>query len=57
MHNTTPTPTTDNKTRVDLHQKVTDTIVQHLETGTTPWQKPWIGSEPTPLPYAKEHGL
>ena len=53
MQNTTPTPVTGNKPRIDLHQKVTDTIVQHLEAGTTPWQKPWIGSESTPFRMPK----
>ncbi len=46
MNNTaTQTPAADNKPRVDLYQKVTDTIVQHLEEGTMPWQKPWKGGD------------
>lgn len=45
MQNTAiQTPNTD-KPRIDLYQQVTDTIIGHLEAGTTPWQKPWIGSE------------
>ncbi len=30
-------------TRRDIHQQVTDTIIQQLEAGTVPWQKPWKG--------------
>lgn len=47
MQNSTniPTTTENNKPRIDVHQKVTDTIIQHLEAGTTPWQKPWVGGE------------
>ena len=45
MQNTaTPTATTE-KPRIDLYQKVTDTIIGHLEAGTTPWQKPWVGGD------------
>ncbi|MCH5716698.1 ArdC family protein [Niabella hibiscisoli] len=29
--------------RRDLHQQVTDTIVQQLETGVVPWQQSWKG--------------
>jgi antirestriction protein ArdC len=39
----TQSPVTD-KPRVDLYQKVTDIIIEHLEAGTTPWQKPWTGN-------------
>lgn len=54
MQNTTAqTPNTDNKPRIDLYQKVTDTIIGHLEAGTTPWQKPWVGSDPTPFRMPK----
>jgi len=28
----------------DIHQMVTDTIIQQLENGVIPWQKPWIGT-------------
>jgi len=35
------------KPKVDIYQKVTDTIVRHLEEGTTPWQKPWDGGADT----------
>lgn len=31
--------------RNDLHQKVTDTIIEQLEAGTIPWHQPWIGNE------------
>lgn len=30
-------------TRRDVHQLVTDTIIQQLESGTIPWNKPWAG--------------
>ncbi len=30
--------------RRDLHQQVTDTIIQQLENGIVPWHKPWKGS-------------
>ncbi len=29
----------------DIRQQVTDTIVQQLENGTVPWQKPWVGDD------------
>lgn len=32
-------------TRPDLYQKVTNRIVQLLETGTTPWHKPWANPQ------------
>ncbi|ACU63741.1 ArdC family protein [Chitinophaga pinensis] len=31
--------------RRDIHQQVTDTIIQQLEKGVIPWQKPWNGAE------------
>jgi len=56
MSNTaSSTPETENKPRVDLYQKVTDTIIQHLESGTTPWQKPWVGNEPNPFRMPKNY--
>lgn len=54
MHNTSA-PVNDTQPRVDLYQKVTDTIVQHLEAGTTPWQKPWTGGEVTPFRMPKNN--
>jgi len=33
--------------KVDIHQRVTDTILKYLEDGTTPWQKPWKTTEAT----------
>ncbi len=56
MQNTTTTTTTtstENKPRIDLYQKVTDTIIEHLESGTTPWQKPWLGNEVNPFRMPK----
>ena len=45
MNKPLPTiPATDTP-RPDIHQKVTNTIIQHLEAGTTPWQRPWLGGE------------
>lgn len=32
---------TNTNTRTDVQQLVTDTIIQQLEQGTIPWQKPW----------------
>ena len=32
---------TPQATRRDIHQQVTDTIIQQLESGTVPWHKPW----------------
>ncbi|RPD40611.1 ArdC family protein [Chitinophaga barathri] len=31
--------------RRDIHQQVTDTIIQQLEAGVIPWQQPWKGAE------------
>lgn len=31
------------KSRRDLHQEVTDTILKQLEKGTIPWHQPWQG--------------
>ena len=36
--------------RKDLYQEVTDAIVAHLEAGTPPWERDWIGAEAR-LPY------
>ncbi len=36
-------PANANFTRRDIHQQVTDTIIQQLEAGTVPWHKPWRG--------------
>lgn len=33
----------------DLYQEATDRIIKALETGTTPWQKPWEDSTSGPL--------
>ncbi len=34
---------TETNNRGDIHQQVTDTIIQQLEAGTVPWHKPWKG--------------
>lgn len=31
------------KSRLDIHQHVTDTIIEQMEAGTAPWRKPWTG--------------
>src|SRR5215467_9924529 len=37
-----PTSTTElGKPKRDLRQEVTDQMIQALENGTAPWQKPW----------------
>ncbi len=53
QNTTTPVPANDTQPRTDLYQKVTDTIMQHLEAGTTPWQKPWLGGEVMPFRMPK----
>lgn len=40
---TTQTKKTD-FIRQDLHQQVTDTIIEQLEKGVVPWQQPWKGN-------------
>lgn len=44
--------------RRDIHQQVTDTIIQQLETGTIPWHKPWKGKNNRllDLPYNFKSG-
>lgn len=39
------TQTATATTRRDIHQQVTDTIIQQLEAGTIPWQQSWNGAE------------
>lgn len=29
--------------KMDIHQHVTDTIIEQIEAGTPPWRKPWTG--------------
>jgi antirestriction protein ArdC len=36
-------------TRRDIHQQVTDSIIQQLEAGTVPWRKPWNGGNNRPF--------
>ena len=46
--------TTQITPRKDIHQLVTDRIVQQLEQGNIPWYKPWQGEGATlELPYNK----
>src|SRR5690606_7095461 len=46
--------TTQITLRKDIHQLVTDRIVQQLEQGNIPWYKPWQGEGATlELPYNK----
>ncbi len=43
MDNTTQHNTASlNPARKDIYQQTTDTILRLLESGTVPWQKPWI---------------
>ena len=42
------------KTSVDLHQKITDTIIDLLEAGTVPWQSGRSGSPALPLRHNNE---
>jgi antirestriction protein ArdC len=35
------TPSSETPTRRDFRQEVTDSIIQMLENGVAPWQKPW----------------
>src|SRR5260370_39247538 len=35
------TPAPETPTRRDFRQEVTDSIIQMLENGVAPWQKPW----------------
>lgn len=35
--------------RRDIHQHVTDIIMEQLEADTAPWHKPWTGGDPTPF--------
>lgn len=44
MKNAT-TPKEQTFTHRDIHQQVTDTIIQQLEAGTVPWHKPWKGED------------
>ena len=44
-----PNPAAETYPRRDIHQQVTDTIIQHLEAGTAPWHKPWIGGDFNPF--------
>jgi len=37
---------TNTTARTDVQQLVTDTIIQQLEQGTIPWQKPWNDNNP-----------
>ena len=37
-------------TKVDIYQRVTDTIVEHLEAGTAPWRKEWKGGTTLHMP-------
>ena len=43
MQNSTPTNASTPAPIRDLHQHVTNTIIQQLEAGTVPWHRPWKG--------------
>jgi len=38
-------PAKASMTRRDIHEQVTDTIIEQLEAGTVPWHKPWKGDD------------
>ena len=38
----------------DFRQEVTDSIVEMLEKGTAPWQKPWDPQKAFELPFNPE---
>lgn len=40
---------TEQRTRQDIQQIVTDTIIEQLEKGTVPWQKPWAEKNSAPF--------
>jgi len=40
----------------DLHQEVTEAIIEELEAGVAPWVKPWEGGEPLGLPRSAATG-
>ncbi len=42
-------PTDKPKSKIDLYQTVTDTIIAHLEEGTAPWHKCWVGGQNQPF--------
>lgn len=45
MENTTVQKNKTTWTPKDIHQEVTNSIIQQLEAGTIPWQKPFIGTD------------
>lgn len=47
-HPRTFTPDPDFQ-RTDIHQQVTDKIIQQLEAGTIPWQRPWNAPDERPF--------
>lgn len=52
-HITEALPDVTQPPKFDVYQRVTDTIIEHLEAGTTPWQKPWRGGAETPFSIPK----
>lgn len=53
METTQKEQVTQTNTRRDIHQQVTDTIIQQLEAGTVPWHKPWKGDDNRFFPIPK----
>jgi len=41
--------------KLDLYDKITNSIIENLEKGTPPWKQPWIGN--TMLPYSFKTGV
>lgn len=49
MNNTNKQVTEPKKPAFDLYQTITNTIISHLEEGTAPWHKKWVGGNSTPF--------
>ena len=49
------TKRTTTKTKTDIYQKITDSIVAKLEAGTAPWTKPWATLLPMSLSSRKHY--
>jgi len=49
IQNETSQPEAKTTRSRDIYQEVTNTIIQHLESGTAPWHKPWVGGDSNPF--------
>lgn len=50
MTTTSETKNTQSSVKFDIQQTVTDTIIEQLEEGTVPWEKPW--AEKLHIPFS-----